>query len=184
MNLTACSRFMAGLDNNRLGIGNSRAHFPKLIAKHVHQLLDLTNAFSHTEGEDKEASKLQLKEYRSTVNSPYLLYGSTFLLIDVLLWFKDYADKNPDVRANQAEWKVEPQPASQTNGPISGRVMRIHSEKGIGEFISDSNDYKAFIPRQIITEHSVRVNMNLEVWTTPSNQKGKNPVVVQIRILE
>jgi len=31
------------------------------------------------------------------MNTPYLLYGLTFIVCDVLMWYRQYADKNADV---------------------------------------------------------------------------------------
>lgn len=85
----------------------SKKHFPALIERAVQYILDVTNVASHSESPDKEQSKLDLNDYRQTVSSPYLLYSLTFQLLDVLIWFKSYADLNRNYAANVALWHDE-----------------------------------------------------------------------------
>lgn len=179
VNLTACSRFMAGLDNERLQVGNSTSHFPPMVAEHVRRILDLTNAFSHTEGEDKEKSKLQLESYRDSVRSPYLLFSLTFQLMDVLLWFKAYADINGDVETNKAQWVVTA-PELDDSELVHGRVTRLHPEKLIGEFTADGDGTKAFLSSDLVRKHSLERDVRIAVATRPS---AKGPVVSHLKLL-
>lgn len=180
VNLTASSRFMAGLDNSRLMVRNSRPHFPKLIADHVRGILDVTNAFSHTEGEDKEVSKMRLEEHRRTVASPYLLYSLTFQLMDVLLWFKTYADANSDAARNKANW-VDTTPVIHPDQLLPGKVTRLHPEKKFGEFTADADGNKAFLPPDLVSKHGLMRDMRIAVSIRPGE---KGPIVAHVVILD
>ena len=86
----------------------SKNYFPKILANNLESILNITNAGSHTSGEEKEEltkPKPTLSEYKDQIESNYLLYSTTFQVMDLLLWFKNYADKNPDVEKNKLEWK-------------------------------------------------------------------------------
>lgn len=179
VNLTACSLFMAGLDNNRLMVRNNQPHFPKLIAEQVHGILDVTNAFSHTEGEDKEVSKMRLEEHRRTVASPYLLYSLTFQLMDVLLWFKAYSDANPNSEVNKTQW-LDISPIVENGNQVPGRVTRLHPEKKFGEFTADSDSTTAFLPPDLVSKHGLTKGMCIAVVTRPGD---KGPVVENLVIL-
>lgn len=109
VNLSWSSIFMSGkevsLPSGEI-ISSAKPHFPVIISNAVKSILEITSVASHTEGENKDNGKSNLKDYRKWVNSPYLLYSLTFQLMDVLLWFKNYTDENNNVEANKANWNI------------------------------------------------------------------------------
>ena len=118
VNLTWSSLFMKGEDNKNMRdkkINKSKRHFSVLLGKMVDLLRDVTCSASHTEQdgsyieEDKEnKAKTNYYEYKDQIQSNYLLYSLTFQTMDLLLWFKKYADDNHEVAKNKLEWnKVE-----------------------------------------------------------------------------
>lgn len=106
VNLSSSSLFLAGLPAHVCKVSCTKKHFPGLIADHVKNILNISNQLSHTTGKKlRHTNKHNYKVYQNMVNSPYLLYSLTFQLMDVLLWFKQYADKNKDIEVNKSYWK-------------------------------------------------------------------------------
>ncbi|MBK7390180.1 MAG: hypothetical protein IPI23_14235 [Bacteroidetes bacterium] len=95
VNLTESSLFLAGEPTKFLEVKCSIAHFNKIIIDAVKSILFITGAASHTIDPEIK-NNINLVEYRKTVNSPFLLYSIAFQLMDILIWFKKYADENPN----------------------------------------------------------------------------------------
>jgi hypothetical protein len=103
VNLTESRSFMAGLPTRYNGVVCKKAHFNKIVAIHTRNILLITGAGSHTT--DPELDKnINLTAYRTIIQTPYLLYSLAFQLMDTLLWYKKYADDNPNIEANKGLW--------------------------------------------------------------------------------
>jgi len=103
VNLTESSLFLAGEPANLLHVKCLKTHFPKILADNIKNLLFVTGGASHTTiVEDKDIINFQ--SYNSVVNTPYLLYSLTYIICDVLIWYKQYADINSDVSINKSLW--------------------------------------------------------------------------------
>lgn len=107
VNLTASSLFLSGIPVDVCQVRCTETHFPKIIATNVQNILAITNVASHTAPkEEVDKSKRNLDAYQQATNSPYLLYSLTYQVMDVLLWFRHYADKHPDIDKNKNHWEV------------------------------------------------------------------------------
>ena len=104
VNLSDSSKFLSGADSKHFNVNCSVAHFPKIIAGNVYSIINITGAASHTTEADTK-NNINLSAYRKMINTPYLLYSLTFQLMDVLIWFKEYADQNSDVEQNKLLWR-------------------------------------------------------------------------------
>lgn len=103
VNLTESSHFLAGELANLLHVKCLKAHFPKILADNIKNLLFVTGGASHTTVvEDKDIINFQ--SYTNDVKTPYLLYSLTYIICDVLIWYKQYADTNSDVSINKSLW--------------------------------------------------------------------------------
>lgn len=103
VNLADCSLFLTGKPLSRVRIKCAVSHFPPTIADNVRYLLTITNEASHTSEENPpEGKTMEISE--EEMNTPYLLYGLTFIVCDVLVWYRQYADKNADVARNRSYW--------------------------------------------------------------------------------
>lgn len=134
------------------------------IEGHIRYLLEVTNAFSHTEDLGAENSTLQLSEFREMVRSPYLLYSLTFQLLDVLLWFKAYAEANPDVAKNKSLW-VDTQGEGWVTGKVGDPTTRLFLAAG----------GSAYIPRPLADQEQLQPGMRIEVQI-----KDSDPRVVKV----
>ncbi len=178
VNLTACSIFLSGRYVNRLGIQCTIRHVPELVEQHIHHILNVTNAFSHTEDETSSQNKGRLEAYRAFIDTPYLLYSLTFQLLDVLSWYEAYAKTRANVEENKRLWK-DTGDENIEGVMITGEVQSVH-ERGFGFFTSSTDNYGAFIPPTMITKHKLKQGMKIEVTTMPGE---KGPVVSDLRIL-
>jgi hypothetical protein len=92
--LNDCSRFLSG--QNIKNYEYSKAVFPKAISENVRHLIAICNPASHDN---------PTNDFIKELNTPYLIYALTFELMDVLIWFRNYIDINPDVEQNKKLWK-------------------------------------------------------------------------------
>lgn len=162
VNLSESSLFLAGKETAHLNIRCGKSHFPKLIADSVQSILFITGAASHTT--DPEIQKnIDLLTYRKTVQTPYLLYSLTFKLMDVLLWFKEYVDLNPNIDENKKNWINNFSPSN--NGDwIIGTITQIQ-KNGFGTFKPDNSLQTIGVVPKIMEDYSFKENDRLRVTT-------------------
>lgn len=178
VNLRCSSLFMAGKEVNVLGVKCAKAHFPPLIAEHVRYILDVTNAHSHTESWEQEQARMQLDQYRGAVRSPYLLFGLTFMLLDVLLWFKQYADDHTSVADNRTLWEDLVQPEGLGDEQV-GIVIK-KPDQGYAFFKPDTGAENAYIKNGFVKDNSLVNAMRVAVRTKLAD---KGPEVISLRVL-
>lgn len=103
INLTESSRFLAGLDTSYIPYTCSKSHFPKILAENVKLLSYSTSSAGHT-SEKKKEDYVDYNHYSQNINSPFLLYQFSFVILDLLLWYKNYTALNNDTEENKRSW--------------------------------------------------------------------------------
>lgn len=88
------SRFLSG--GVERGYQLDTPVFPKVVSNLVKNILDVCQPASH---------RSEIDSFIAKVITPYLLYSTTYQLLDVLLWFKIYLDDNSDVDLNKSRYK-------------------------------------------------------------------------------
>lgn len=182
VNLTWSSLFMAGKEieikpsNDKISCAKS--HFPLLLANNVKAILDITSAASHTEGEEKENGKVNFADYKKLITSNYLLYSLVFQVMDLLLWFKKYADENPDKEENKLLWKTTT-PALQEGDWVRGEITRI-ADNGFGTFLPLTGGKTVSIVPAKVKEYSLREKQVIEVTIT-NDSSGTKQFIQAIR---
>lgn len=76
---------------------------------------------------DKRDLKLYVDEYITQTKSPYLFKSLVFQLMDVLIWFKDFIDQNPDPEENKKLWRKVVE-ENEENNWIEGKVIKSVSK--------------------------------------------------------
>lgn len=110
LNVANSKSFMSGKNSKTkkgdetIHIKSPKNYFPAILASNLESILIIANAGSHPSGKEKKIEKPTLSEYKEQIKSNYLLYSTTFQVMDLLLWFKNYADKNRNVEKNKSEW--------------------------------------------------------------------------------
>jgi hypothetical protein len=70
--------------------------FPNIIANYVYNILKVCQPAAH---------RSEIDNFIKERNSSYTLLSVTYQTLDLLLWLKDYLDKNPDPTNNKAKYK-------------------------------------------------------------------------------
>ncbi|MCB0708923.1 MAG: hypothetical protein KDC15_05985 [Chitinophagaceae bacterium] len=129
-------------------------HLPPHIASSLRSLLSVTQAGSHR-------SKIDL--HVKTIKTPFLFKSVLFQLLDVLTWFKVYADSNP----KPENW-IRIDAVSETNSEsagdaVMGKVININQQKGFAFFKPDAIGENVFIPPHLVANHSLEDQMPVQV---------------------
>lgn len=164
INLTWASLFMSGnefeLKPSHEKIGCSKIHFPSILGRNVKSVLDITSAASHTE-EERRTGKLNFSEYKKNINSNYLLYSLAFQVMDLIMWFKGYADENSDIEINKSFWiTLSETPNLEWH---TGKVVNKNDGKGFAFFKPDNGLPNTFIPPIIVSVNSITNNDTVSV---------------------
>lgn len=181
VNLTWSCLFLSGreveLKPSNAKVWTSKCHFPVLLANNVKSILDTTNAASHTEDIERENGKVNFSEYKSQVNSNYLLYSLTFQVMDLVLWFKKYAEENPVREKNKAFWVP---PEIITSEWQDGSVINYNSTKGFAFFKPDVGYGNIIIPPALVSENRLndddKVSVLIEEYEDNKNRETKTRV--------
>jgi hypothetical protein len=162
VNLNASSLFLAGKEVKLLQVKCSVAHFPSIIADHVQQILDVTNAASHTDDADKE-DRNTLTYYKQIIQTPYLLYSMTFALMDVLIWFNEYLALNQDVDKNRSLWlPIGGETSASLEDEYIGTVQKLPAN-AFAFFKSNDGKISSFITPGMVTEKQLIGNEKVRV---------------------
>lgn len=77
---------------------------------------------------DKKDLRLFVDEYITQIKSPYLFNSLVFQLMDVLIWFKNFIDQNPDPEENKKLWVEIDRIDNNNNISIEGNVINLHPD--------------------------------------------------------
>jgi hypothetical protein len=112
VNSTWSSLFLSGqtvnIPSNSMAISCSKAHFPPLVIKMIRFVLDICNNASHTEGDAEGKTDLSISTHQTITQSSYLLQSCCYQVMDVILWFNQYAVNNANYNNNITLWKSTP----------------------------------------------------------------------------
>ena len=182
VNLTWSSLFLAGkeveLKPSTKRISSSKGYFPSILANNIKNILDITNAASHTEGEEKEYAKVNVSDYKKEISSNYLLYSLAYQIMDLVLWFKKVYDENPDVAKNKLFW-VEHGAVVSTGEWAKGTVVRI-AENGFGTFQNSADRSNLSILPTIVKSNTLMVGDIIEV-KTKMDTTGSKLLITELR---
>lgn len=164
VNLSESSLFMSGEETKHLSIKAKESVFNKIISNNVKSLIFITGAASHTVIDDPKKN-IDLMDYKSIVKTPFLLYSLTFQLIDVLVWFKNYVDSNPDVAKNKLNWENSIQLSEKKEDGFwqRGTVINLNKERGFAFFKPFLGNGNTIIPPPLVSLHSIVNEMEIEV---------------------
>jgi hypothetical protein len=165
VNLTESSLFLSGKDTRHLNVTCSVAHFPKVIAENIKNIIHITGAASHTSQVDV-TKNMDIQEYRMNIKTPYLLYSLAFQIMDTLIWFDGYSKINNDIEVNKSNWKFII-PNAQTNPEdwISGEIIKI--ENGWITFQPNTGGEKLSVPPHLVLD-GMDQGQVIKVKTEPS----------------
>jgi hypothetical protein len=170
VNLTESSLFLAGKETLHLNVRSMISHFPKLIADFVQSILFITGAASHTTDPEIK-NNIDILTYRKTIQTPYLLYSLTFQLMDVLIWFKEYVDLNPNIEKNKKNW-INTESIFNNEVWIHGTIINI-AKNGYGTFKPDSDSRTISIIPKMMSDYNFKEKDKVKVTTKLDNSGTK-----------
>jgi hypothetical protein len=95
--ITGSSLFIA---NRHSDFKHEKEFIPPLVAHTFHRLLDVIQDASHNEGD----LRLKVDHYVSTSKSSYIYTSCVYQILEIILWFKELKDENPDKEQNKLLW--------------------------------------------------------------------------------
>jgi len=94
VSLNESSKFLNGAIEK--GYQLDKPVFTKVVSDNVRSILAVCQPASH---------RAEIDDFVADVNTPYLLLSITYQLLDVLIWSKNYFDKNNNLVLNQSRLK-------------------------------------------------------------------------------
>ena len=143
---------------------------PKVISENIHRLLNITQDASHGDGE----LSLMVDQYLKSTQTDYLYRSCTYLLFDILIWFKDLVSNNKDIEANKSRWKRK----ENNDEWITGIVTRI-ATNGFGTFQPDNDKNTIGIHPDMVKNYELNKGIEIKVTTKPSPD-GKKTYIKEI----
>lgn len=111
VNLTSSARMLGGdsTDNDKRTITYiySEPIIDNILKYQVIGIVNQTGEYLHTDKMGGQVSATN-ELMASVNNSPYLVYGMTMNLCNIILWFANYVKVNQNPAENMKKWKAEP----------------------------------------------------------------------------
>ncbi len=162
------------LDRNGWINGSSRFHANKhndythlsefihpMVAENLYRLINITQDGSHGEGE----LRLRVDEYLQHNSSDFLYKSTIYLLFDILMWFKEFIDRNGNVEENKKLWRSK----TEDDYWIEGEVSMLYDNGG-GRFQPfDSTSY-VNIHHTDVSNFKLQVGDKIKVKTKEHKQ--------------
>lgn len=109
VNLTSAARMLGGdpTDNDKRTVSYVyKEPINNILKYQIIGIVNQTGEYLHTDKAGGQVS--HTSELLASVNhSPYLVYGMTMNLCNIILWFKHYILEHPDPKENMKNWIVE-----------------------------------------------------------------------------
>jgi hypothetical protein len=151
--LNECSRFFDGKTEKGYQL-KEPSFITEIIAKSVLNIVKTTNSASHRSNVDDHVNKLK---------TPYLLLSVVYQLLDVLIWFKQFADFNKDREKNNAVYQMA---TDASTGEIGEICQDLNRNFYCGEFFLNA----AFVKEHFALGDRIRIVK----WTDNENTKTKD----------
>lgn len=178
--LNESSKFLAGKGSDGYLFSEKgyqhleETHLPKQIAFYLRSILSVTQAGSH---------RSEMDLHVKTIKTPFLLKSVFFQLLDVLAWFKMYVDSNPKT-GNWVKVETATEVADPAAELIHGKVININSQKGFAFFKPDAIGDNIFIPPHLVTNHSLKEGMPVQVEVEEYTDNRTNELKNRVKRIE
>lgn len=110
VNLTSSSRMLGGLstenDKRTMSYVYDVPIINSILNYQIKGIVDQTGEYLHTGRNGGQVSGIS-ELMASVNNSPYLVYGMTMNLCNIILWLANYVKANPDPVENMKKWRSE-----------------------------------------------------------------------------
>lgn len=146
-------------------------HLPKQIANYLRSILSITQPAAH---------RSEIDLFVKTIKTPFLFKSVLFQLLDVLAWFKMYVDSSPKT-ANWVRVEVLENENMPTAELIAGKVINFSIHKGFAFFKPSGNGDNVYIPAHLVTNHSLKDGMQIQVETEQYTDSRTNQLQTRVK---
>jgi hypothetical protein len=129
--------------------------FPNIITKYFDNILKVCNPAAH---------RSEIDAFIRERNSSYSLLSTTYQMLDVLLWIKDFFDQNPNFSENTKKYRLID---NDSNANIVHGIVQQDS----------SNNYNCegiLIPYKLITEFELKIGDQIRIINPANNLNDRN----------
>lgn len=144
VSLQESSKFLSGQTQKEYTL-NPDSKLPKIISDSIRSILDVTQPASH---------RAKIDEHLKKVNNTYLVKGSIFQLLDVIVWVKNHIDTNPI----KNDWSKNVTAGTFLNDNtvlFDGEVINLNPYKGFAFFKPNDGSENVFIPPHLVENHTL-----------------------------
>lgn len=106
VNLTWCSRLLAGKPHDLSNTECVGAVCSRIIAKNIEQIINTSGSFVHTTAAKQDTESDGAQYLQDVGNTTFLLKSFALQLCDIILWYENYLTKHPDAKENAKNWNV------------------------------------------------------------------------------
>lgn len=113
--INGCSKFLASKHEKVEWVVNP---IHPTVSFQLFTLLQIVQDASH---EVTDNLNLKVKDFIGTNRTTYLYKSAVFLLLDIIVWFKNFIDENTDIEKNKSLWKetIRPTVFEDSNNTVS-----------------------------------------------------------------
>lgn len=129
--------------------------FPNIITRYFDNILKVCNPAAH---------RSEIDAFIRERNSSYSLLSTTYQMLDVLLWIKDFFDQNPNFSENTQKYRLID---NDSNANIVHGIVQQDS----------SNNYNCegvLIPYKLITEFELKIGDQIRIINPANNTNDRN----------
>jgi hypothetical protein len=165
---SAISRFISGKEENNYKLDESSLP-PKIITDMIEYLVKTTNPACH---------RSHIDDHINNVATDYLFDSVKYALLDVIIWFKLYIDKQPATK----NWSKIESSSIVDSDYIKGKVIQLHPVKFIA-FLQpyDKSMVNAYIPRSFVVENELQEGQIIDCTIGDSKLGGGKKDVTSIK---
>lgn len=170
------------LSNKHREFTHTQDFIDPLVAFNIFHLLQAFQDASH----DDVNLKLKTVQYLKAVNNDYFYKGCIYAFFDIIVWFKNFMDQNPDNDENSKLWqKIEESESCNEENWIEGTLKEIKFN-GFGTFSPMDDSPSVGIHPSEISKHNLELGCALKITTkkSPDGKKTHTDKIVKIQFSE
>lgn len=152
VSLNESRKFLSGTKEKGYTL-NSESRLPKVISDSLRAILDVTQPASH---------RAKIDEHLKEVNNTFLVRGSIYKLLDVIVWVKKYIDENP-LKTNWIRDEIVSTEENNNNHSSDGVVINFDTYKGFAFFKPNDGTENIYIPPHLVERYSLTDGTNINV---------------------
>jgi len=139
-------------------------HLPAQISSMLWNILNITQDGSH---------RSRIDAHVKSLNTPYLGQSVLFQLLDLIIWFKEHVDSNPQTE----NWtKVDSPKSEEKSQSKKGTVIQLNPIKGFAFCEPQDGSENVFIPSHLVLKNNLKDGdkISIEIEDYIDNRTNEN----------